>query len=149
MANIYGRQGQFDKACVLLESTLKIRVSILGLDNEKVAEALFSLGILFDRIREFDAAIESFTDCLEIQQKAFGIKSLECADTLSGLGQCLGNQGDFKAAIDVWNEAISIYDHHGYASEHPKRLGIEKQSTLALQLLEKTKSKWGILPYTL
>ena len=82
---------------------------------------------------------------LEIQQDAFGMKSLECADTLSGIAQCLGNQGDFKTAIDVWNEAILIYNQHGLGSDHPKILGIERQSKLALQLLEKTKSKWGLL----
>ena len=120
IANIHGRQKKFDKACVLLETTLQIRIDILGIDHEKVGQALFSLGILFDKIKEFDAAIKSFSDCLEIQHKTLGQTSLQYADTLSATGQCLGNQGDFESAFNAWDEAISIYSKHGYDSKHPK-----------------------------
>ena len=55
IANIYGRRDKFDKAFVLLETTLQIRMNLLGIDHPRVAGALFSLGILFDKVNDFKA----------------------------------------------------------------------------------------------
>lgn len=143
MANMHGRNKKFDKACVLLETALQIRIDILGMDHIKVAQALFSLGILFDKIKEFEAAMTSFTDCLQIQQNMLGT-SLQTAETLAAIGQCLGNQGDFESALNVWSEVITIFNQLGYDSSHPKILALEKQSSLAITLLKDTEAKWDI-----
>ena len=142
MANMHGRKKKYDKACVLLETTLNIRINILGMDHAKVAQALFSLGLLFDQIKQFDAAMKSFADCLEIQQITLGPTSIQYAETLAAVGQCFGNQGDFESALNLWNQVISIYKEQGYDSSHPKLLRLEQQHSLATKLLTKTKTKW-------
>ncbi len=147
MANIYGRQKKFDKAFVLLESTLNTRIELLGIDHLKVGQALFSLGILFDKTRDFKSAMNSFSNCLDIQQKVLGTNSLEYAETLAAIGQCLGNQGNFVGALEIWREVMSIYSNHGFDSNNSKIIALEKQLDLAMQLSNKAETKWGsIMP---
>jgi hypothetical protein len=79
-----GRQKKYEKACVLLEQTLKIRVQILGMEHEAVAQALYSLGIIFSKRNEIDAALKALTDCLSIRQLKLCFDAVEIADTLHG-----------------------------------------------------------------
>lgn len=146
MANLYGRQKRFDKAFVLLESTLQTRINIHGIHHAKVGQVLFSLGVLFDQTRDFKAAINSFTDCLEIQEKTLGSDSLIYAETLAAIGQCLGNQGDFESALDIWNDVISIYSKYGYDSNHPKIIAIKRLQSLAIELGNKLETCYNRLP---
>lgn len=112
LANLKGREKKYDKACVLLEETLRIRIKVLGMNNESVARALYSLGILFSKKHEYNAALKTLTDCLSIQQGTLGKKNIETADTLHAIGQCLGNTGEYHEAVNVFNEAYNIYIKH-------------------------------------
>lgn len=141
IAQIRGRQQKYDKAFILMETTLEIRMDILGLNHVKVSEALYSLGLLFDRNQEYDAAINSLSDCLEIQQNTSGSTSVQYANTLAALGQSIGNQGDFKSAIEVWNEAIIVYEMNGYDVDSGKIVALEEQLRRAEKLAEKKRGK--------
>ena len=136
LANIRGRQRKFDKAFVLMETTLEIRINILGPNHVKVSQALYSLGVLFDRNKEYDAAINSLSDCLEIQERILGPTSLQYAETLAALGQSIGNQGDLKNAVEVWNEAIIIYEMNGYRLDNEKIVALENQLQKAEKILK-------------
>lgn len=109
LANLKGREKKYDKASVLLEETLRIRIKILGMENKSVALALFSLGILFSQKNEYDSALKIFTDCLLIQKQCIGSASPQTADTLHAIGQCIANNGDYLNAVNIWNEAYEIY----------------------------------------
>ena len=139
-----GRQRKYDKACVMLETTLQIRINILGLEDAAVGQALFSLGILFNKTKEYDAALKSFTDCLNIQRMCYGFESLEYARTLNAIAGCLGNQGDFDGALNVWLDVLAIYHQLKYDSNHPDVIALERNRDLATRLLAKTKTRWDI-----
>ena len=133
LANMKGRQKKYEKACVLLERTLKIRVQILGMEHEAVAQALYSLGIIFSKRNEIDAALKALTDCLSIQQLKLGFDAVEIADTLHAIGQCLGNSGDYQNALNLWNDAFEIYRKHG---DQNKLNAIKRDIDLGLRLSE-------------
>jgi len=133
LANIKGHQKKYDKACALLDETLKIRVQILGMEHESVAQALFSLGIIFSKRNDFDASLKALTDCLSIRQLQLGFDSVETADTLYAIGQCLGNSGDYEHALNLWNEALDIYKKHG---DQGKLRAIQRDLDLGLRLSE-------------
>jgi len=128
-----GRQKKYDKACVLLDKTLKIRVQILGMEHEAVAQALYSLGIIFSKRNEVDASLKALTDCLSIRQLQLGFDSVETADTLHAIGQCLGNSGDYEHALNLWNEALEIYRKHG---NQGKLMAIKRDLDLGHKLSE-------------
>ncbi len=132
LANLRGRQEKYDKASILLEEVLRIRIAMLGMEHALVAKALFSLGIVFCKKHEAEGALKAFTDCLSIQQLTLGADALETADTYHALGQCLGNNGDFKNALGAWNRAHDIYAQH----KSPKIGIVQKDLQLAYQLLE-------------
>jgi hypothetical protein len=71
MANLKGRQKSYDKACVLLEETLRIRTKLLGPNHEAVGRSLYSLGIAFSKKCEYDAAIKALSNCLQIQERRY------------------------------------------------------------------------------
>ena len=71
MANLKGRQKNYDKACVLLEETLRIRVKLLGPNHEAVGRSLYILGIGYSKKFEYDKAIKALTDCLHIQERRY------------------------------------------------------------------------------
>lgn len=119
-----------------METTLEIRMNILGPSHVKVSQALYGLGVLFDRNKEYDAAIHSLSDCLEIQGRISGPTSLQYAETLAALGQSIGNQGDLKNAVEVWNEAIIIYEMNGYSLDNEKIVALEKQLKKAEKILK-------------
>mmetsp|Transcript_18832 Transcript_18832/g.27898 ORF Transcript_18832/g.27898 Transcript_18832/m.27898 type:complete len:594 (+) Transcript_18832:1218-2999(+) len=133
LANMKGRQKKYEKACVLLEQTLKIRVQILGMEHEAVAQALYSLGIIFSKRNEIDAALKALTDCLSIRQLKLGFDAVEIADTLHAIGQCLGNSGDYQNALNLWNDAFEIYRKHG---NQTKLNEIKRDLDLGLRLSE-------------
>jgi len=132
LANLRGRQQKYDKASLLLEECLKIRIEELGMGHELVAKALYSLGVLFCKRNQFDAGLKAFTDCLSIQQLTLGSESLETADTLHAIGQCLGNNGDFKNACNMWGRAYEVYTKH----KSPKVKAIKRDLRLAYKMLE-------------
>ena len=136
LANLKGRQNKLDKACVLLEETLRIRIKKLGMKNESVAQALFSLGILFSKKSEYEASLKIFNDCLEIQQNTIGFDKIETADTLRAIGQCLGNTGEYFDAVNVWNEAYEIYSKH--ESGAMKLKALKHDLELGYRLLEES-----------
>lgn len=133
LANLEGRQKQYDKACVLLEKVLRIRMQLLGMEHESVAQALFSLGIIFSKKNEAEAALKAFTDCLSIRQLQLGFDAVKTADTLHAIGQCLGNAGDYENALNVWNEAHEIYKKHGTTD---KVKAVARDLELGFRLLE-------------
>jgi tetratricopeptide (TPR) repeat protein len=133
LANMKGRQKKYEKACVLLEQTLKIRVQILGMEHEAVAQALYSLRIILSKRNEIDAALKALTDCLSIRQLKLCFDAVEIADTLHVIGQCLGNSGDHQNALNLWNNAFEIYRKHG---NQTKLNEIKRDLDLGLRLSE-------------
>lgn len=131
LANLNGRLKKYDKAIALLEEAFRIRVEILGADHEAVAQALFSLGIIFSKQNEVDAALKAFTDCLSIRQIKCGVDSIATADTLHAIGRCLGNAGDFTNALNLWNEAVEIYARH---EQHEKVISTKRDLDLGYKL---------------
>ena len=140
-----GRQRKYDKAIVLLEETLRIRIMNCGPDHHSVSTVLFSLGIMFDKRHEYHAAIRAYMDCLDIQRKIFGDDDESVAQTLTNIGIVQGNEGHLESAIECWEESIHIYHKGGTKNEDPKIKDLLKQIHDARKLLKDKETKKEML----
>lgn len=105
IANLRGCRMEYDKACILLEETTRIRIDLLGPEHESTGKALFNLGIVFDKKQEYDATKKVFIDYITIRYKSYGPNRIEYAETLLAFGVSLANQNDLKNALEVFEEA--------------------------------------------
>ena len=108
-----------DKAMVLFDESLRIRMLHLGNDHEDVAEVLFGMGIVFEKRRDYGAAMKAYSDCLRIRSSTFGSDSMEVAQVVVNIGVVRGNKGDFIGALKSWNKALSIYRKNGLGDDDP------------------------------
>merc|ERR1712183_506862 len=146
LANLRGRQNQFDKAFVLLNEALQIRTDILGPRDLSIAGTLFSLGIVYDNIQENDAALKAFIEALDIYNEILGNNNVQCADLLVAIGTSIGNNGDFNGAISNWKAAREIYTVSlGYLKDSPKVVAVDNKEEEAMRLMNMKEADWNIL----
>ena len=125
----------YDKAMVLLEETLRIRLLHLGSDHEDVASVLFAIGVAFDKRIEYTSAKMAYMDALRIRKLRFGSKSIEVAETLTNIGIVKGNDSDLQGALSTWGEALEIIADLGCDETHPLVQKLASHTEVAKKLL--------------
>jgi tetratricopeptide (TPR) repeat protein len=141
LANMKGRAGSVDKAMVLFDETLRIRMFHLGNNHEDVAETLFGIGIVFEKRRDYGAAMKAYSDCLRIRSSNFGSDSLAVAQVVVNIGVVRGNKGDLSGALKSWNKALSIYRKHGLGDDDALVATVLGHQTLVDQLKKRSRRK--------
>lgn len=136
LANMKGRAGSVDKAMVLFDESLRIRMLHLGNNHEDVAETLFGMGIVFEKRRDYGAAMKAYSHCCKIRRSRFGSDSMEVAQVIVNIGVVRGNKGDFTEALKSWNKALAIYRKHGLEDSDALVSTVIGHQSLATVLIE-------------
>ena len=89
MANVYNKQGKYDKALEYYEKSLVIKLKKLGDDHPSVADTKYNLALLY-KIK-LDNKVEAkklFEDCVRIYTTAYGEDHPETIDAKEELESC-------------------------------------------------------------
>ncbi len=106
-------------SAILAERALRIRKSILGLNNPETATSLNIMGFVIQELGDYTLAESYFERALKIQEIALGPSHPDTATSLNNLGYVLQMTGQFKNAISRLERALEIRervlsptDHH-------------------------------------
>ena len=102
-AEIYEKQGQFDKAEPLFQSALEQRKHIYGLGSAEVAEALTALALMRADQSRLDEAERLARQAMTIQSGKPNANGSVSASTTIALGKILGQKGLHEEAIRLLN----------------------------------------------
>jgi tetratricopeptide (TPR) repeat protein/V8-like Glu-specific endopeptidase len=114
-----GGKTNFDEAINLLEHVLDIDKEICSeKDQDIIANDLFRIGVLFEKMNQHQKAINRFRKCLKIKQKIYEEKSMEIGCCYGGLSESYLNKGDYNKAYTYTNKLLNCHlEHYNYYSK--------------------------------
>jgi eukaryotic-like serine/threonine-protein kinase len=113
LGSIYQKLGKLDQADSLLQSALKERNSIFGLDSPESAQTLVELGLLRDSQGKFDEAERLIRQGLDINKRKLSPNYPGVARATSALGKVLEDRGSYDEAIKALEEAARLQSAPG------------------------------------
>ena len=114
-----GALAAFDQARLLLERSLAIRESVIGVEHLDTATSLNNLALLLWAQGENAKAQQRFEQALQIREKLLGTDDPITALTLNNLGVLVQLQGDLDAARPFKERALAIRENK-LGPEHPR-----------------------------
>ena len=72
MANVYNKQGEYEKALEWYEKGLEIQLKTLGPNHPSTAATYFNLGALYANMKDYKTSLENLELALAIYLKSFG-----------------------------------------------------------------------------
>jgi serine/threonine-protein kinase len=103
----YRELAHYEEAATLVEKAVEIRRERPGVDRLDLADALYALGRVQERMRETDGALASFGEALEIRETALGRHHPDTALVLDWLGATYFQDGKYQDAKPILEEAAA------------------------------------------
>ncbi len=104
----YRRQGQFDRAVVYLEDSVRLRRQTPAPASSGLAITLTELAITLKELGRFEESERSFNDAVSILQGLGEDRTPATAELLSGLGQMEIQQGNVEKAQEYFEKAAAL-----------------------------------------
>jgi tetratricopeptide (TPR) repeat protein len=118
-ATIHYREGDFEKARALAESSVALREKTLGPQHPDVAVGLTVLAVVAMECDRPDAALQAATRAIDIFKQHGDPEGFELAVTMSDQGDALIALGRYAEAERVYQEALRIFREQ-LNPEHPE-----------------------------
>jgi CHAT domain-containing protein/Tfp pilus assembly protein PilF len=118
LANLYSRQGLFEKAEELFGRSLLIFEKTLGAESPHVATSLNNLASLYYRQGLYSKAERLFQKSLQIKEKTLRNDDLSIASSLNNLAMLYQDQGLYGKAEPLFQRSLSILEQ-AHGSYHP------------------------------
>ncbi len=112
LGSVYLELGLFEKAEPLLARSLVLREKLLGRDHVEVAESLYWLGRLKNRVADYPASETHLKRAVEIRERELPHQPA-LAEALSQLGVTLGTIGKNDEARQLLRRAVEIEEKAG------------------------------------
>lgn len=130
------RAGQLDLAETSLMQALDLRRNELGEQDEEVASAWNTLGLVHHTKGNLKDAIREYKKALEIREALHGKQGLPLASTLNNLGAAALAQGDHSGAVVHFSRARKIHELAYQEQEHPDWATTLNNLGMAYQFME-------------
>src|SRR5262249_52619637 len=105
LAAILGRLGRQDEARPLLEAAIATTRDVIGPRTERLAEMLFSYGLMLTTEEEYARGDEAFAEAMAI----FGPDNFQAAHCLRYLGRSALAQEHYREAASYLARAVETY----------------------------------------
>lgn len=115
----YRRQGQFDRAVVYLEDSVRLRREIPSPEASGLAVTLTELALTLRELGRFDDSERSFNEAVAILRNQGQERTAAKADLLTGLGQMELQRGNLDRAQDFLEQSASL-NSELFGPEHPE-----------------------------
>lgn len=106
---LYQEMGRLEKAMVLFQEALALRLELFGREDSETCRALSRLGRVLMLMQDFGKAAQYFREVLAMTRSRVGDAHPETADALYDLGSVFVKSGQFVKAAPVYEEALAIY----------------------------------------
>jgi CHAT domain-containing protein len=117
LANLYYKQGQYEKAELLYQRSLAI-LEALGKDYPDVATSLNNLALLYDSQGQYEKAEPLYQRSLAILEKALGKDHPDVATSLNNLALLYNSQGQYDKSEALYKRSLAIVEKV-LGKEHP------------------------------
>jgi tetratricopeptide (TPR) repeat protein len=107
LANVFTKNGEYDRALPLYEECLAGRKRVLGDDNPDTLISLNNLAVLYEVMEEFDKALPIYEDCFKRHMRVLGKDNPDTNDALAAIKRCkmlLGRKGECSICLDKMND---------------------------------------------
>jgi CHAT domain-containing protein/Tfp pilus assembly protein PilF len=104
----YASTGDYDKAIAYYDSSLVIRIQLLGKEHPKIAALFNNLGIVCWSKGDYDEALEFHEKALKIRLKILGTNHTDVAITYSNMGNIYFSKGYYNKALELYEKALAI-----------------------------------------
>jgi tetratricopeptide (TPR) repeat protein len=101
-------QGRYQEATPIAERVVEVAKRIRGSEDPETADALHSLGLVFEKIGEYAKAEPLFQEALRIRRKAFGPENPLTAQSLNNLAWLYQAMGEYAKAEPLYQEALRV-----------------------------------------
>lgn len=120
MGNVYRKLGLVDPAEPLLEESVKIRSSRLGVDHPDTLESRTSLAWLFVEQGRYDDAEQQLLELVEVGRRSPRGRDPGVGDALYGLAGLAARRSESERALDYLSRAVeSGYSDLAHIEEDP------------------------------
>merc|ERR1711862_944031 len=109
----------FQKALSYFKDVLQVKQKKLGNDNEKVADTLQNIGLVYKSLKMYDNALEQYEKAYEIRKLRLDKNDPKVFDALYNIAIVLANRGKLKEALEQFEKALDGYKVCGYDDTHP------------------------------
>jgi serine/threonine protein kinase len=113
----YRRQGQFDRAVVYLEDSVRLRKASPAPGTSNLAVTLTELALTLRELGRFDESESSLNEAVAILSDQGQDRSAAKADLLTGLGQMELQRGNLDRAEDFLQQSVAL-NTELYGREH-------------------------------
>ncbi|MEQ1581248.1 MAG: tetratricopeptide repeat protein [Steroidobacteraceae bacterium] len=115
----YRRQGQFDRAVVYLEDSVRLRRENTSPGTSGLAGTLTELALTLRELGRFDESERSFNEAVSILSSQGQERTAAKADLLVGLGQMELQRGNLDRAQDFLEQSAKL-NSELFGPEHPE-----------------------------
>lgn len=122
IGRIYRRLGDFEKSYNLLNKSLSINKSLLGLKNVETLASMEHLGVLLTETEKYGAADSLLRQTLEIRKQFLEPDRLSITITQNNLAHLLRKEGYYEKAEALYRKSIQTQE---------KLLGADNPATIA------------------
>jgi CHAT domain-containing protein len=109
---------KYQEAIPIAERALAVAKRVRGPEQYETADALNSLGFLFQKIGDYAKAEPLYREALRIRQKVLGSEHPDTAKSLNGLASLYYITGEYTKAEPLYREALRIRQKV-FGSEYP------------------------------
>ncbi|MDF1549801.1 MAG: CHAT domain-containing protein, partial [Bacteroidales bacterium] len=110
MAWMYTQKGEYDKACSLLYSSLKIKIDSFGKNHPDIAKIYATFGLLFSKKGKLDSSIFYNKKALEIRESLYKDAHPVVAESMRNLGITYSKLGEYEKALSLYKKALVIWE---------------------------------------
>jgi CHAT domain-containing protein/Tfp pilus assembly protein PilF len=110
--------GKYGEALPLVERSREIRERLLGPEHRDLAEALNSLGRLYDKNGDYAKAEPLYLRALAIREKVLGSKHPGVASTIDYLATLYLHRGEYAKAEPLFQQSLAIREEV-LGQDHP------------------------------
>ncbi len=119
LAEVYYRQGFYEKALDYYRKALSIRELILGNEHPDTAHTYNNLASIFNNLGKYEEALKYCHMAFDIQKRMLGDEHPETALTYNNLASIFNNLGKYEEALKYCHMAFDIQKRM-LGDEHPE-----------------------------
>jgi tetratricopeptide (TPR) repeat protein/predicted Ser/Thr protein kinase len=120
---LHNEAGEYEEAKANQERALAAREKLLGPDHPSVAQALGSLGNVYETLGEHELAKEAASRALGIYERALGPDHPHVAGMANNLAMAHDARGEYAEAVAAYERALGIWEE-ALGPEHPNVGGV-------------------------
>lgn len=98
----------FNDAKRLLETVLKIRIAILGMEHPDTGAAYNNIATIYQVQQNYSNALEFYQKALAIFKKTLGAKHPDTGTAYNNIADVYQLQGEYSKAIEFYQKALAI-----------------------------------------